>query len=242
MSDLAAAEPSLPPLFSGRAAEHPFRAAVDAARAGTDPGLLAYDIRPDRLSAALVLAPEVPLEDAMAMVLATANGFADAFGALAPSEMACQFDWPGTIRINGGRAGTIRAAASTADPLAEPDWLVIGLELAFATETQREPGETPEETTLREEGCGDIAPTRMLESWSRHTLVRIHDWTEAGIARLHRDWLGRAFGHGAEIEVRLPDETVSGRFTGLDEKGGLLLTSGTGTRLLPLMAMLEEIP
>lgn len=232
----------MPPLFTGLAADDPFAAAAAAAREGTDAGLLAYRIRPDQLSAALVLAPEVPLCDAMAMVLAAANGFADAFGALAPSEVACQFDWPGTIRINGARAGGFRAAAATREPEAEPDWLVIGLDLRVADETAREPGETPDETTLAEEGCGDIDPQDMLEGWSRHLLARIHDWSGTGIATLHRDWLGRAFAQGREVAVRLPGETLAGRFTGLDEKGGLLLTSGAATRLIPLTAMLEEVP
>ena len=232
---------SLPPLFTGQPAEEPFVEAVAAARAGTDAGLLTHRIRPDRLSAALVLAPEVPLADAMAMVLAAANGFADAFGAIAPSEIACQFDWPGTIRINGARAGGFRAAASTRDPAAEPDWLVIGLDLKFFADARDEPGNTPDETTLWEEGCAEIEPLRMLESWSRHTLVWIHEWTDTGIAKLHRDWLGRAFAHGEEIAVRLPAETATGRFVGLDEAGGLLLTSGGATRLIPLTAMLEEV-
>jgi BirA family transcriptional regulator, biotin operon repressor / biotin---[acetyl-CoA-carboxylase] ligase len=240
LSEAAAAGPSLPPLFSGSPAEAPFAAAIRAARDGTDAGLLTYRIRTEELSAALVLAPECPLQDAMAMVLAAANGFGDAFGALAPSEIACQFEWPGAIRINGARAGRIRAAASTADPAHEPDWLVVGLEIAFAAPEGAEPGETPDETSLREEGCGDIAPLRMLESWSRHTLVWIHEWLDGGIAKLHRDWLGRAYGHGRDVSVRLPRETLTGRFTGLDEKAGLLLTSGGATRLIPLTAMLEE--
>lgn len=240
LSEAAEAGPSLPPLLSGRPERDPFAAAVAAARGGTDAGLLTHRIRPDHLSAALVLAPEVPLEDAMAMVLAATNGFADAFGALAPAEVACQFDWPGLIRINGARAGGLRAAASTRDPAVEPDWLVIGLDLRFFAEAYSEPGETPDETTLREEGCGDIRPVRMLESWSRHTLFWIHEWSETGIGKLHRDWLGRAFGQGTDVTVRLPRETLHGRFTGIDEKGGLLLTSGDATRLIPLAAMLEE--
>ncbi|MDU8942060.1 biotin/lipoate--protein ligase family protein [Ovoidimarina sediminis] len=232
-------EPSLPPLFSGEAATAPFDAAIAAARDGTDPGLITYNIPPDHLSAALVLAPEAPLEDAMAMILAAANGFADAFGALAPSEVACQFDWPGGLRINGARCGALRALASTGDPAAEPDWLVVGLDVPFFAEAEREPGETPDRTTLWEEGCSEIEPLRLLESWSRHTLVWIHEWLDNGIPRLHRDWMGRAFSVGETVTVDLPTGTESGVFTGLDERGGLLLKQGEAMRLLPLSAMLE---
>jgi len=231
---------SLPPLLTGEAAEEPFAAAVRAACEGTDAGLITYQIRPDHLSAALVLAPEAPLSDAMAMVLAAENAFGDAFGALAPSEVACQFDWPGTIRINGARAGGLRAAASARHPDLEPDWMVIALDLRFFAPASAEPGTTPDETTLWEEGCADIEPKRMLESWSRHMLVWIHEWLDQGIGKLHRDWLGRAYAKDEEIVVRLPDRTERGRFTGLDEKGGLLLTTGVTTRLIPLTAMLEE--
>lgn len=242
MASSDAGGPSLPPLFRGEAAADPFLTAVTRAREGTDPGLVAHAIRPDRLSAALVLAPEAPLEDAMAMVFAAANGFADAFGALAPSEVACQFDWPDGLRINGGLAGRLRAAASTTDPKAEPDWLVVGFDLRVFEEAGIEPGQTPDRTTLWDEGCAEVEPLHLLESWSRHTLVWIHEWLEAGMPRLHEFWRGRAFAIGKTVRVTLAGEDLEGQFQGIDERGGMLLKTGETTRLLPLCLMLEEVP
>lgn len=234
--------PSFPPLLTGEATRSdPFPVAAERAREGTDSGLIVHRIRPDLLSAAIVLAPDDPLEDAMAMVFAAANGFGDAFGALAPSEVAAQFDWPGGIRINGGRCGGFRAAASTREPSAIPDWLVIALDLPFFAADDEEPGVTPDRTSLWEEGCGDIEPRRLLESWSRHLLVRINSWLDEGMARLHADWRGRAFAIGGQVEVELAAGRHAGEFVGLDERGGMLLKCGSETRLLPLSMMLEEI-
>jgi len=233
--------PSFPPLFRGMAAEHPFAGAVAEARGGADPGLITYHIRPDHLSAAVLLAPESPLGDAMAMVLALSNGFADAFGALAPSETACQFDWPGTFRINGARCGALRAAASLRDPDQEPDWLVIGIDVPFFAEADAEPGEAPDRTTLWDEGCSEIEPARLLESWSRHQLIWINEWLDGGNAKLLRDWLGRAFSLNKEVTLSYRGETLTGTFLGLDERGGMVLKTARGERLLPLTGMLEDI-
>lgn len=234
--------PGFPPLLYGEATRMaPFPVAVERARQGTDAGLIVYRIRPDHLSAAIVLAPEDPLEDAMAMVFAAANGFADAFGGLAPSEVAAHFDWPGGIRINGARCGGLRAAAATGDPAAVPDWLVVGLDLPFFAASDEEPGDAPDRTTLWEEGCSEIEPRQLLESWSRHMLVWIHTWLDEGMPRLHADWRGRAFGIGEPVEIDLAGARHAGQFVGLDEKGGMLLKCDDDTRLLPLSMMLEDI-
>jgi biotin-(acetyl-CoA carboxylase) ligase len=234
--------PGFPPLLHGEATRmDPLPVAVERARQGTDAGLIVHRIRPDHLSAAVVLAPEDPLEDAMAMVFAAANGFADAFGALAPSEVAAQFDWPRSIRINGARCGSLRAAAASRDPAAVPDWLVVGLELPFFAPSEAEPGDAPDRTTLWEEGCGEIEPRQFLESWSRHTLVWIHTWLDEGMPRLHANWRGRAFSIGEPVEFDLAGARHAGQFVGLDEKGGMLLKCEGGTRLLPLSMMLEDI-
>ncbi|MGB5559762.1 MAG: DUF4444 domain-containing protein [Paracoccaceae bacterium] len=236
--------PSFPPVFSGMAAAHgldPFDLAVDRAQQGIESGLIVHRIRPDHLAAALVLAPETKLEDAVVMALVAAVGFADSFGSLAPSEVAVQFDWPGGLRINGAKCGKVRVAAPTRDPLAEPGWLVIGLEVPFFAQALAEPGNTPDETTLWDEGCSEIDPCRLLESWSRHTLVWIHQWLEGGRARLLREWTGRAIGIGKPQEIVLAERTFFGQFMGLDEKGGMLLKSAGTTQLLPLTLMLEGV-
>jgi BirA family transcriptional regulator, biotin operon repressor / biotin---[acetyl-CoA-carboxylase] ligase len=43
-------------------------------------------------------------------------------------------------------------------------------------------------------------------------------------------WLGRAGPIGAEVDVRLGDELVRGRFAGLDRQGALLLETAAGPR------------
>ncbi len=239
--DLSATEPVFPPLLRGQMVvdgTDPLDAAIRAARAGTDPGLIVYDATDPVLKAAIVLAPESPLAGAMAMVLAASIGLADTIGALGPSETAVHFRWPGTILVNGARCGALRASASTSDPTEEPDWLVIALDIAFAGSD--EPGANPDQTALYNEGCGDLTPVQLLESWSRHMLVWINRWLDDGIRPLRTDWTGRAVGIGEEITLDLSGEPHAGIFVGLDDLGGMLLRRGKKTTLLPLTLMLDE--
>ena len=240
MSDDETLSPAFPPLFRGEQAKHghPFDLAVARAREGVDPGLITFRIDPDKMSAALVLAPESPLEDAMAMQLVASIGFADALGALSPPEIGVHFEWPGILRVNGAKCGRVSTAASTRDPDVEPDWLVVGFELQiFPTTMEVEPGETPETTSLIEEGCGDIEPPKLLESWSRHTLVWINRYLDEGMPPIHAEWRSRAFQLGETIS----NGSAIGKFLGIDEKGGMLLQRGDKTDLIPLSLTLKEI-
>ena len=157
--------PSFPPLFSGLAVEgviDPFdKACVEAAR-GCDAGLVVYNLGANALRAALVLAPDVCLGDAMAMVPLCGVGFQNALGALAPPEVAVHLDWSGGIRINGASCGRLQVAAAGTDPDREPDWLVVGLELPLWP-TSDDPGDTPDETALYAEGCADVDAAELLD-------------------------------------------------------------------------------
>ena len=223
----------LPPLLTAHATtDAPLGVAVARAAAGADPGTLVHRAGEDRAEAALILAPEVPLADAMVAVICAGCGFVDAFGALAPSEIAAEVDWPGTLRINGAVAGGIAAAASTRDPAAEPDWLVVALDVAMRLPKGAEPGADPDRTALAEEGCADLTARRMIEAWARHTTYWLHDWAADGPAAAHRHWTARAWGLGRAGAAGTP--------LGLDEQGGLLIKSADGTRTLPLTGMLED--
>ena len=233
--------PSFPPLYQGQAvdgATDPFEKACALAALGCESGVLVYNITPDTLRAAIVFAPEVPLEQAMSVLCTCGVGFQNALGALAPPEVAVHLKWQGDIMVNGGVAGQLRVAASTSDPLVEPDWLVIGLEIHLIPQSDDAPGNTPDRTSLYQEGCGDISPIRLLESWSRHTLVWINR-LEDGVAPLHAEWRGLVHGMGEPASVEYDHKTINGTFLGVDEDFGMLIRQGEETRLIPLSSLLE---
>ncbi len=231
--------PVFPPLFAGQAVEgrtDPFAKACALAALGCDGGTVVYNIAADRLAAAIVFAPEVPLEDAMAMLPACGVGFQNALGALAPPEVAVHLTWEGGILVNGAGCGRLRAAASDCAPEEVPDWLVVGLEVPLIAEDRNAPGAAPDRTSLYEEGCVEVAPDALLESWSRHTLVWINRWSDDGAAPLHGEWRGLAHGLGEEVTV----DGRTGLFVGTDERFGMLLREGNTTSLLPLSGLLER--
>lgn len=226
--------PSFPPLLTGEKAPagiDPFEKAQVAAMMGCDAGLVVWSDRDDAMAAALVLAPEQPLAKAISIAFAPAIGFVDALGALGPPETAIHHVWPGAFKVNGADCGHLRAAASTTDPSAEPDWLVLAIHVPFLP--LGDGGEDPTRTCLFQEGCADLTPANLLESWSRHTLVWINRWLDDGLSPLHAAWRERAW----EMGKPLPDG--SGIFMGLDEDGGMLVKSGDTTAARPLTDLLD---
>ena len=239
-----APEPArFPPLFHGEAVTgttDPFDKACAQALVGCDAGLLVHNITPDRLRAAIVFAPETLLEQAMSAMVICGVGFQNALGALAPPEVAVHLGWQGDIYVNGGRAGRLRVMASDMDTSAVPDWLVVGLELDLIPPADTETGDAPNDTSLVMEGCGDVSPIRLLESWSRHTLVWVNEMETDGPRALHELWRGLAKDIGKDITVTVEGDTINGTFVGVDEDFGMLLRINDETRLLPLTSCLEN--
>ncbi|MBO9476359.1 DUF4444 domain-containing protein [Shimia sp. R11_0] len=231
-----------PPLFHGMAltgTADPFAKAQAQAIMGCDAGLVVYNLAADQIRAAMVFAPEVPLRAAMPVLISCAIGFQNALGALAPPEVGVHLEWPGTIRVNGARCGRLRIAASHQDPAAEPDWIVVGLELPLVPANADTPGITPDDTALYEEGCVDIRTDDLLSAWVRHSLVWINRMEEEGLKPLATEWRGLAHDLGEEVNWPLSDPPETGTFLGTDEHFGALLRSGETTRLLPLTHLLE---
>ncbi len=234
--------PAFPPLFEGREVApgtDPFAKAQALAVLGCDAGTLVHAIDADRLRAALVLVPEMPLEPAMAALVACAVGFQNALGALAPPEVAVHLTWDGTIRVNGATCGGLHAAAADRDPGAVPAWLVVGLNLRLRPDGGIEEGLTPDRTSLAQEGCGAVSPVRLLEAWARHSLVWLNHVDSGDTRPLHREWRGLVEEIGQQITLPLGAQTLSGTFVGVDENFGLLLRDGDDSRVVPLSSQLQ---
>ena len=223
---------NLPPLFSALAVNtDPFDAACAQAQQGCDAGLVTYHLGATNMQAAIVFAPEVPLREAMAILPICGVGFQNAFGALAPPEVGIHLGWDGTIWLNGGRCGALHAACATDDPKAEPDWLVIGLDLCIWPDSE-DTGHTPDQTAMMSEGCAEVDVANLLEAWVRHTLVWINRWMDEGTAPVHKEWIGLA--HGINEAV-----TDGGTFFGVDEHFGMLVRREADTHMVPLTNLLE---
>ncbi|WP_425039020.1 DUF4444 domain-containing protein [Primorskyibacter sp. S187A] len=224
-----------PPMMSGeQVTDDVMEAAQMRAVQGCDAGLVVYALGDNRVEAALVFAPEVPLGAAMAMLPLCGVGFQNALGALAPPEVAVHLEWNGGIRVNGAACGGFSVAASTDDAEAVPDWLVVGFSLPLWPESDA-PGETPDETALYAEGCVDVQAPMLVEAWARHTMNWIGRWEEDGSAALHSEWRGLVHGIGEEATRG----GLTGTFLGVDEHFGMLLRDESTTHLIPLTTLLE---
>lgn len=229
---------TLPPLLIGTdvtGAASPLNAACDMAAGGCEAGQLLFSLDKDHLQAALVFAPEVPLSQAAAMLPLCAVAFQTALGSLAPPELAVHLDWDGGLRLNGARCGKLGIAAPGEDPQVIPDWLVVTLTLPLWPPSDIDPGTTPDTTALFAEGCTDVSPQELLETWARHVLNWVAHWETDGTQRLRENWRGLAWGIGEPLN----HQGKHGVFEDVDDAFALILRSDQDTVRLPLTSLLE---
>ncbi len=229
--------PVMPPLFQPLAVTpeiDPFERGLQVAAEGAEAGSVLWSIGQERCQAAVVLAPEHPLEDSLPIVLVAMLGLGDALGALLPPVVAVTFSWPDRIEVNGGVVGGVRmAGARTEKPSDVPDWMVVGYGLARSRTGDAEPGHRPGHTTLADEGC-ELACIDLVEHFSRHFLAWINRWQEDGVGPVRQAWLSRATGLSGSIEVASGPHKKQGIFTGLTDTGSIRLMRNGITQTVSL--------
>ena len=183
----------LPPAFklitireAGDAFEHAAKWPDKAA------GTLVWARRFQLAEFAVVLEPVEPLAEARLVFFAAMNALADTLAVHCPPEKPVAFDWPDTLLLDGGILGGGRLAWS--DRCSEdetPDWLVFGAMLRTAGHYRTEPGEWTRGVALGEEGIWDVQPAEIVESFTRHLMSALHNWTEFGPRHEVSRWMER---------------------------------------------------
>jgi len=69
-----------------------------------------------------------------------------------------------------------------------------------------------------------------LEKLTAALARQLARWRRKGFDAVRAAWLAKAGPLGAEVDVRLGEELVRGRFAGLDPDGALLLDTAAGPR------------
>ena len=220
----------LPPPFRavalrevGDAFAHAVKIAADAGA-----GTLVHVGRFDLAEFAVVLEPEEPLRTARRALYAGLAALADALAVHAPPEKPIDFDWPGTIRIDGGVVGGARLGwpAGAAEETVPP-WLVFGAIIRISAMGEEEPGLRPLAAALDAEGF-DPDAGRLVESFARHLMVAVDAWEQNGFAEVAKNYLSRL-------------ATEKGTRREIDDNGDLLVRRVSQTaverrRLVPALA------
>ncbi len=168
-----------------------------AIAASSGAGTLVHVGRFDLLELALVLEPDEPLSGARRVAYAVMNAMGDALGAVLPPEKPVTFEWPDTIRVDGGVIGGIRLAwPDGADEAGHPDWLAAAVSIRVAlplTGGAINPYDviTREGTSLEIEGIEQIDSRSLMASFCRYLLLQLDGWRENGFDDVARAYLGR---------------------------------------------------
>jgi hypothetical protein len=180
-------------------------------------GTMVHVRRFDQVELAVVLEPEEPLATARRALYAVMNAMGDAIAAHCPPEKPLTFDWPDTIRIDGGILGGARLAwPAGAREEAPPDWLVAGLTIRAVVPliAPRPGGHVLDQpflkgTSLEIEGFEMLDGAALVASFARHLMVHFDTWREKGFVPVGQHYLARL----------LPQKGVK---RGIDGNGDLL--------------------
>jgi biotin-(acetyl-CoA carboxylase) ligase len=186
-----------------------------AAKAGA--GTLIWVRRYDLVEFAVVLEPDEPLASARRALFAGMNAVADAIAAHCPPERELSFDWPDTIRFDGGLLGGARLGwpADCAETDV-PAWLVFGVILRAADMANIEEVQAASGVSLSSEGFEMIDTDAIIGSFARHLMTAFDRWNERGFEAIARDYLERVPGRKA------------GERRGIDLNGDLLVAPPAG--------------
>jgi BirA family biotin operon repressor/biotin-[acetyl-CoA-carboxylase] ligase len=130
--------------------------------------------------------------------------------------------WPNDVLVDGGKiAGILLESAIAQTGRVEHVVAGIGINVGFA----------PQLPEMRYPGAalgGSVEAA--LEKFTNALAARLGEWRRDGFETVRAAWLAKAGPIGAEVDVRLGEELVSGRFAGLDREGALLLDTPGGPR------------
>lgn len=169
---------------------------------------------PGNLHLSLLIRIDGQLAQAAQLGFAASVAVVDALTQLVPGvDFRCK--WPNDVLADGRKcAGMLLEAIDSC-------WLVLGLGVDVVAAPPPD-GLVYPVTSLAELGFAGSAD-QVMRAFVAAFLPRLAEWRRVGFVALRQPWLDRARGLGAQVVVRLDNETLCGTFLGLDADGALLL-------------------
>lgn len=183
---------------------------------------------PGNLYASLLLYDPAPPSCSPQICFVAALALHDAICDLLPSLDASRLrvKWPNDLLLGGRKLAGILVEGASAGP---KQAVVTGIGVNCA----HHPADTPYPVTDFASESQAVAPASLLERLAVRMLDRLAQWQRGGgFSATRKAWLDRAYNLGHEIEVKLPERILNGRFEEIDGDGALVLGLPDGHREL----------
>jgi BirA family biotin operon repressor/biotin-[acetyl-CoA-carboxylase] ligase len=176
--------------------------------------LLLYDPAPPALSPQICFVAALAVHDAIC----------DALPALDQDRL--RLKWPNDILLDGRKLVGILVEGAVAGT---KQAVVTGI----GVNCMHHPGDTPYPVTdFANEGFS-LSPAALFEKLATRMMDRLAQWQKGRtFAATRNAWLARAHDLGREIEVKLSERALKGRFEEIDGEGALVLALASGHREL----------
>ena len=178
---------------------------------------------PGNLYVSVVLRPGVPMTRSAELSFVSVVALGEALSSVVAKADRLAFKWPNDVLLGGRKvAGILLETESGAD------WVVLGVGVNVVSH--------PADAAFPATDLAADSPAPAL----RHLLVLFANaldvwmvrWRTQGFAPVRNAWMARAWGQGDPITVRLPDRSLTGRFSDLDAHGRLILALPDGSNKL----------
>lgn len=151
-------------------------------------------------------------------------GFAAALAVadIVPAGRDVRVKWPNDVMVDGGKiAGILPESSIGAQGDVEHVVIGIGVNVGFA----------PQLPEMRYPSAALGGPVEdALERLTAALAARVAQWRREGFETVRTAWLAKAGPLGLDVDVKLGEELVRGRFAGMDREGALLLDTPSGPR------------
>ena len=165
-----------------------------------------------------ILRPDCPAARAAELGFVAALAVAD----IVPAGREVRLKWPNVVLVDGGKVAGILLESAVAQTGGVQHVVAgIGVNVGFA----------PQLPEMRYPGSalgGSVEAA--LEHLTAALARRLAQWRRDGFETVRTAWLAKAGPIGLEVDVKLGEELVRGRFAGLDREGALLLETPAGPR------------
>ena len=175
---------------------------------------------PGNLYATLLLTEPSPSAQAPQLSFVAALALHDAVANVAPRlGPALKVKWPNDLLVGPAKVAGILIEGES-DP-------VFAVAVGVGVNCTTHPSNVAYPATDLAAAGSMVSAEALLAALSSAMQLRLAQWGQgSGFAAIRTDWLKRAAGLGETLRVRLPERELSGRFSGLDEAGHLLLEQG----------------